>query len=113
MPTRPCSARAPARAAAWTSSGADHVLFAADAPFCPEPGLYIRETIRVIEDLELTAREREQIYRGNAERLLKLAPTRWVTMGRFLERRVPSRAGLSRPEHATATAAIRCSLHRR
>jgi predicted TIM-barrel fold metal-dependent hydrolase len=54
--------------------GVDHVLFASDAPFCPEPGLYIRDTIRAIEDLDLTACEREQIYRGNAERLLNLLP---------------------------------------
>src|SRR5262249_18562482 len=62
--------------------GADRVLFASDAPFCPEPGLYIRETIRVLEELDLTAGEREQIYRGNAERLLKLSqPSRALPEG--------------------------------
>jgi predicted TIM-barrel fold metal-dependent hydrolase len=54
--------------------GADHAIFASDAPFCPEPGVYIRETIRVIEELDLTAADREKIYQGNAERLLKLSP---------------------------------------
>ena len=50
--------------------GADHVLFASDTPFEPQPGLYIRETIRVVESLGLGAVEKEKIYRGNAERLL-------------------------------------------
>jgi predicted TIM-barrel fold metal-dependent hydrolase len=53
--------------------GADRVLFASDTPFEPEPGLYIRETIRVIESLGLPPQDKERIYRGNAERLLKLA----------------------------------------
>ncbi len=52
--------------------GADRVLFASDSPFEPAPGLYVRETIRVIESLGLPAQDKERIYRGNAERLLKL-----------------------------------------
>ncbi|MBI3941059.1 MAG: amidohydrolase family protein [Acidobacteria bacterium] len=52
--------------------GADHVLFASDYPFDPEDGLYIRETIRVIDKLQISREEREQIYQGNARRLLKL-----------------------------------------
>ena len=52
--------------------GLDHVLFASDMPFEPVPGLYTRETIRVIENLGLTAPQKDQIYRGNAERLLNL-----------------------------------------
>ena len=52
--------------------GMDHVLFASDMPFDPTPGLYMRETIRVIEGLGLSAEDRERIYRGNAERLLGL-----------------------------------------
>jgi predicted TIM-barrel fold metal-dependent hydrolase len=55
--------------------GADRVLFASDVPFEPKPGLYIRETIRVIESLGLTADEKDRIYRRNAERLLNLVPT--------------------------------------
>jgi predicted TIM-barrel fold metal-dependent hydrolase len=50
--------------------GADHVLFASDTPFEPVPGVYIRETIGVIESLDLPAEDKERIYRGNAERLL-------------------------------------------
>jgi predicted TIM-barrel fold metal-dependent hydrolase len=54
--------------------GADHVLFASDAPFDPEKGpMYIRETIGVIDRLPITTEERERIYWGNAMRLLKLA----------------------------------------
>lgn len=52
--------------------GADHVLFASDTPFEPEPGLYIRETIRAIESLDLGLEDKERIYRRNAERLLRL-----------------------------------------
>ncbi|HTS49568.1 MAG TPA: amidohydrolase family protein [Bryobacteraceae bacterium] len=52
--------------------GVGHVVFASDAPFEPQPGLYIRETIRVIESLDLTAEQKDRIYRRNALRLLKL-----------------------------------------
>jgi predicted TIM-barrel fold metal-dependent hydrolase len=53
--------------------GADHVLFASDAPFDPEKGsMYIRETISIIDRLPITPAERERIYWGNAVRLLKL-----------------------------------------
>ena len=50
--------------------GADRVVFASDAPFDPEGGsLYIRETLRVIDGLDITGAERRKIYQGNAERL--------------------------------------------
>ena len=52
--------------------GVDRVMFASDTPFEPSPGLYIRETIRVIESLGLAVEDKERIYRRNAERLLKL-----------------------------------------
>ncbi len=52
--------------------GVEHVLFASDAPFDPKPGVYARETIRIIENLDLSTAEKEQIFHGNAERLLKL-----------------------------------------
>lgn len=54
--------------------GVDHVLFASDSPFDPEGGtLYTRETIDVIDKLDLTGNERQRIYAGNAERLFKLS----------------------------------------
>ena len=50
--------------------GEDQVVFASDAPFDPEGGpMYIRETIRVIDSLEITPEARRKIYQGNAERL--------------------------------------------
>jgi aminocarboxymuconate-semialdehyde decarboxylase len=53
--------------------GIDHVLFASDTPFEPQPGLYIRETIRVIESLGLADEDKQRIYCGNAQRLLNLS----------------------------------------
>ena len=52
--------------------GDRHVLFASDAPFEPEPGLYIRETIEVIDRLPVSDETRARIYSGNALALLKL-----------------------------------------
>ena len=51
--------------------GIDNVVFASDTPFEPTPGLYIRETIKVIESLDLTADQKDQIFRRNALKLLK------------------------------------------
>jgi predicted TIM-barrel fold metal-dependent hydrolase len=51
--------------------GTDRVLFASDTPFEPAPGVYIRETIGVIEALGLSAAQKDQIYRGNAERIIR------------------------------------------
>ena len=53
--------------------GADHVLFASDAPFDPEKGpMYIRETIKIIDRLPISNEDRERIYWRNAAALLKL-----------------------------------------
>lgn len=53
--------------------GADHVLFASDAPFDPEQGpMYIRETINILDRLPIPREERERIYWRNAVDLLKL-----------------------------------------
>lgn len=53
--------------------GVDRCLFASDVPFEPAPGLYIRETIRVIEALGLSAEDKDKIYRRNAEHFLQHA----------------------------------------
>jgi predicted TIM-barrel fold metal-dependent hydrolase len=53
--------------------GVGRALFASDMPFDPTPGLYMRETIRVIEGLGLSAEDKDRIYRRNAERLLGLS----------------------------------------
>jgi predicted TIM-barrel fold metal-dependent hydrolase len=51
--------------------GAERVLFASDTPFDPEKGPgYIRSTIANIEQLDLSAEERERIYEGNVRRLV-------------------------------------------
>jgi len=53
--------------------GADNILFASDSPFDPEKGpAYIRETIKIIEELPLSDTDRQKIFEGNAKRLLKL-----------------------------------------
>jgi aminocarboxymuconate-semialdehyde decarboxylase len=50
------------------------VLFASDAPFDPEKGpMYIRETIKILDNLDISAEARAKIYEGNARRLLRLA----------------------------------------
>jgi aminocarboxymuconate-semialdehyde decarboxylase len=51
--------------------GADHVVFASDCPFDPEEGpMFIREGIRSVQDLDLSADDARKIYFGNACRLL-------------------------------------------
>ena len=53
--------------------GVDHVLFASDSPFDPEKGPgYIRETIRCVEELPISAEDRKKIYEGNARKMLRL-----------------------------------------
>ena len=52
--------------------GADRVLFASDSPFDPEKGPgYIRQTIKILDELDLSEEDRRKIYIGNAERLLQ------------------------------------------
>ena len=47
--------------------GADHVVFSTDAPLGP-----IAETIRSVDELGLSAADREKVMSGNAKRILKL-----------------------------------------
>jgi aminocarboxymuconate-semialdehyde decarboxylase len=50
--------------------GIDHMLFASDSPFDPEKGpMYIRETIKIIDNLDISKMDREKIYLRNAEKL--------------------------------------------
>jgi predicted TIM-barrel fold metal-dependent hydrolase len=51
--------------------GIDKCMFASDVPFEPSPGLYIRETIKCVEGLNLDAASKEKIYRTNAEAFIK------------------------------------------
>jgi aminocarboxymuconate-semialdehyde decarboxylase len=51
--------------------GEDRVLFASDSPFDPEKGPgYIRDTIAILEKLDLTPAARDKICFGNAQKLL-------------------------------------------
>jgi aminocarboxymuconate-semialdehyde decarboxylase len=53
--------------------GEDRVVFASDAPFDPEGGpMYIRETLRILDALDVTEEVRHKLYHGNAEKLLGL-----------------------------------------
>ena len=53
--------------------GPDRVLFASDCPFDPEKGPgYIRDTIKVLESIEMPIEHREKISFRNAEALLGL-----------------------------------------
>ncbi len=53
--------------------GADHVLFASDAPFGAQGGAsYIRETMKVIASLDIPQADKEKICFRNAQALFKL-----------------------------------------
>ncbi len=53
--------------------GADRVLFGTDMPFDPEKGTgFIRETIRCLEEMDLSDEDRKKIYEGNARKFLRL-----------------------------------------
>jgi len=49
----------------------DKIVFASDCPFDPEKGTqYIRETLEILDSVDLSKQEREAIYRGNLEKLV-------------------------------------------
>jgi aminocarboxymuconate-semialdehyde decarboxylase len=52
--------------------GADHVLFATDTPFDPEPGSFVRDAIEDVEALPIDNAQREAILIGNSLRVLGL-----------------------------------------
>jgi aminocarboxymuconate-semialdehyde decarboxylase len=52
--------------------GVERTVFASDSPFDPEGGsAYIRDTLRVIDQLELSPTARRAIYEGNLRRLCR------------------------------------------
>jgi len=56
--------------------GIDRCLFGTDCPFDPEGGpVFIRETIKAIDGLELTREDRTKLYLGNAQHMLRLPGT--------------------------------------
>jgi len=53
--------------------GCEHVLFGTDCPFDPQGGpLFIRDIIKVLDELEISADDRRKIYELNAKQLLRL-----------------------------------------
>lgn len=53
--------------------GPERCMFASDCPFDPEGGpLYIRETVRCLENLEIDQDVRDDLYGNNARKFLKL-----------------------------------------
>jgi aminocarboxymuconate-semialdehyde decarboxylase len=60
----------PAMRAGFDFFDRDKIVFASDCPFDPEGGtMYIRETLRIIDELKLPKAERDAVDRGNLERL--------------------------------------------
>ncbi len=54
--------------------GIDRCLFASDCPFDPEGGpMFIRDTIKILNELEVSEADREKLFVTNTEKLLKLA----------------------------------------
>lgn len=54
--------------------GENRVLFASDAPFDPEGGpMYIRETIKILDRMDISDELRNKIYQDNAVELLGLS----------------------------------------
>ncbi|MCK8784500.1 amidohydrolase family protein [Roseomonas sp. NAR14] len=52
--------------------GADRVVFASDCPFDPEGGYqFIRDTIRVLDELEISETDRRKLFEGNLRRLIR------------------------------------------
>ena len=48
----------------------EKIVFASDCPFDPEKGtMYIRETLRILDALDLTKQQRDAVYYGNLERI--------------------------------------------
>jgi aminocarboxymuconate-semialdehyde decarboxylase len=48
----------------------EKIVFASDCPFDPEKGtMYIRETLRIIDALDITKEQRDQVYYKNLERI--------------------------------------------
>ena len=53
--------------------GADYMLFATDMPYDSELGdRYIRQTIRSVEQMDISEAEKKKIFEDNARSLLRL-----------------------------------------
>jgi len=48
----------------------DKIVFASDCPFDPEKGtMYKRETLRILDGLDMPKADKEKIFHGNLEKL--------------------------------------------
>ena len=53
--------------------GVDKCLFASDCPFDPEGGpMYIRETVKILDQLKVSEADRDKLFLTNARSLMKL-----------------------------------------
>ena len=53
--------------------GVEKCMFASDCPFDPEGGpMYIRETIKILDEIDVTQADRNALYEDNARKLLNL-----------------------------------------
>jgi predicted TIM-barrel fold metal-dependent hydrolase len=52
--------------------GVDHILFGTDMPFGSEGGRYVRETIKSVDEMNISVEERQKIYEDNARKLFRL-----------------------------------------
>ncbi|MGH6790330.1 MAG: amidohydrolase family protein [Pseudolabrys sp.] len=60
----------PATRAGFDFYDHDKILFASDCPFDPEKGtMYTRETLRIVDGIDLPKAAKENIWRGNLERI--------------------------------------------
>ena len=58
---------------AYAFCGAEHMLFATDMPFDSQAGYrLVRETIRSVEEMDITDAEKKMIFEDNARKLLRL-----------------------------------------
>ena len=60
----------PATHAGFAFYDLDKIVFASDCPFDPEKGtMYTRETLRIIEGIDMPAADKEKVWHGNLERI--------------------------------------------
>jgi predicted TIM-barrel fold metal-dependent hydrolase len=53
--------------------GVDRCVFASDCPFDPEGGtMFIRETIKILDEIDVSKADREKLFVSNTRKLLKL-----------------------------------------
>jgi predicted TIM-barrel fold metal-dependent hydrolase len=60
----------PAMQAGFSFFDIDKIVFASDCPFDPEKGtMYTRDTIRLLEEIDLPKADKEKVWHGNLERM--------------------------------------------